>query len=156
MFPEHGITVSLCDSFSSEDDLVQARVTLDETLTIPPFSMLETIAHIHGKVRGQAGLLQECKTKQLPVRIANGLVCTSSSQVPVRLLNPSSDCVVIYRGTKIATVEEVEPKPSAAISAVQEKDVSRRKRQALNEMVMECASDLLVEQKEQLLQVLLE
>ena len=57
---------SLCES-SPDPNLVQARVTLDETLTIPPFSILETTARINGIVRGQMWLLQECKTKQLPV-----------------------------------------------------------------------------------------
>ena len=89
-FPERGVTVSLCES-SPDPDLVQARVTLDETLTIPPFSVLETTARVNGKVQGQTWLLQECKTKQLPVRVANGLVKSACDQVPVRLLNPSPD-----------------------------------------------------------------
>ena len=144
VFPERDITVSLCDSSSSGSDLVQARVTLDETLTIPPFSMLETFGRVSGNVRGQAWLLQECKTKQLPVKVANGLVSTSSSQVPVRLLNPSPDRVTVYKGTKIATVEEVKQKPCTTISAVQEREVSQTKRQALSRMVKECASDLTV------------
>ena len=72
-FPEHGVTVSLCEP-SLDPDLVQARVTLDEMLTILPFSMLETTAKVNGKVRGQTWVLQECKTKQLPVKVASGLV----------------------------------------------------------------------------------
>ena len=82
-FPERGVAVFLCDP-SPDPDLFQARVTLDETLTVPPFSMLETMARIHGKVRGQTWLLQECKTKELPVKIANGLLSSVCDQVPVR------------------------------------------------------------------------
>ena len=114
IFPEQGVAVSLCDS-SPVYDLVQARVTLEETLTIPPFSMLEAMARVNGKVRGQTWLLQECKTKQLPVKIANGLVSSGCDQVPVRLLNPSPERRVVYKGTNIATVEEIDGKPHQAV-----------------------------------------
>ena len=156
-FPERGVTVSLCES-SPDPDLVQARVTLDETLTIPPFSVLETTARVNGKVRGQTWLLQEWKTKQLPVRVANGLVKSACDQVPVRLLNPSPDSKVVYKGTKIATVEEIDDKPHGAVLAVQpeNKGVSSLKRQMLGTMVEECASNLAVDQKELLFQLLLE
>ena len=44
----------------------------------------------------------------MPVKIANGLDKSACDQVPVRLLNLSSDCKVLYKGTKIATVEEID------------------------------------------------
>ena len=65
--------------------------------------MLETTARVNGKVQGQTWLLEECKTKQLPVRLAYGLVKSACDQVPVRLLNPSPDSKVVYKGTKIAS-----------------------------------------------------
>ena len=156
-FPERGVAVSLFDS-SPDPELLQARVTIDETLTIPPFSMLETMARVNGKVRGQTWLLQECRTKQLPVKIANGLVNSTCDQVPVRVLNPSPDSQVVYKGTKIATVEGVDDEPRQTILAVQPeaREVSRTKRHALSKMVEKCASDLGAEQKEQLLQLLIE
>ena len=117
-FPECGVTVSLCEA-SPDPDLVQARVTLDETLTIPLFSMLETTARVNGKVWGQTWLLQECKTKQFPMKVANGLVKSACDQVVVRLLNPSPDSKVVYKGTKIATMEETEEKPHGVVLAVQ-------------------------------------
>ena len=55
--------------------------------------------------------MQECRTKQLPVKIANGLVSSVCDQVPVRLLNQSTDCIVVYKGTKIAPVEEIDQIP---------------------------------------------
>ena len=77
--------------------------------------MLEAMARVNGKVRGQTWLLQECKTKQLPVKIANGLVSSGCDQVPVRLLNPSPERRVVYKGTNIATVEEIDGKPHQAV-----------------------------------------
>ena len=102
----------------------------------------------------QMWLLQECKTKQLSVRVANGLVKSACDQVPVRLLNPSSDSKVVYKGTKIAIVEEIDDKPHGAVLAVQpdNKGVSSLKRKMLGTMVEECASNLAVNQKEQLFQ----
>ena len=100
-------------------DLIQARVTLQETVRILPFSVMETLAKVNGRVRGLTWLLQECKSKQLPVRVANGLVSTTCTQVLVRLLNPSLDLRVVYKGTKVATMEEIEEKPLAPVQAVQ-------------------------------------
>ena len=156
-FPEHGVTVSLCES-SPDHELIQARKTLDKTCTIPPFSMLETTVRVNGKVWGQMWLLQECKTKQLPVKVANGLVKSACDQVPVRLLNPCPDNQVVYKGTKIPTVEEIEGKPHGAVLAVQSenKGASPWKRRVLGKMVEECAGNLTVDQKEQLSQLLLE
>ena len=96
--------------------------------------------------------------KQLPVKIANGLVNSTCDQVPVRVLNPSPDSRVVYKGTKIATVEGVNDEPRQPILAVQPeaREVSRTKRQALSKMMEKCASDLGAEQKEQLLQLLIE
>ena len=64
----------------------------------------------------------------------------------------------MYKGTKIATVEGVDDEPHQAVLAVQPqaKGVSCTKRQALSKMVEKCASDLGAEQKEQLLQLLIE
>jgi hypothetical protein len=102
-------------------------------------------------------LVQECMTKQLPVKIANGLVGSTCDQVPVRLLNPSPDSRVVYKGTKVATVEGIDDEPCQAVLAVQpeERGVSRSKRQTLSKME-KCASDLGVEQREQLLQLRIE
>ena len=64
----------------------------------------------------------------------------------------------MYKGTKIATVEEIDDKPHGAVLAVQPENegVSSLKRQMLGTMVEECASNLAVDQKEQLFQLLLE
>ena len=74
----------------------------------------------------------------------NGLVSSTCDQVPVRLLNPSPDSQVVYKGTKIATVEGIDDKPRQAILAVQPdaRGVSRTKRKTLSKMVEKCASDL--------------
>ena len=156
-FPEWGVVVSLCDS-SPDPDLIQARVTIDKTWIIPPFSMLATMTmtRVNGKVQGQTWLLQECTTKQLPVKISNGLVSSTCDEVPVRLLNPSPDSWMVYKGTKITIVEGIDDKRHQTVLAVQPdaRGVSRIKWQTLSKMVEKCVSDLGAEQKERLLQLL--
>ena len=119
---------------------------------------METLAKVNGRVCGCTWLLQECKSKQLPVKVANGLVSTTRTQVPVRLLNPSPDVRVVYKGTKVATVEEIEETLPALVQAVQTEvtEVSYARRQTLNKMVESCASDLTEVEKERFLQLLLE
>ena len=116
------------------------------------------MARVNGKVQCQTWLLQECRTKQSPIKIANGLVRSTSDQVPVRFLNLSVDSQVVYKGTKIAAVDGIDDKIRQAILAVQPnaRGISRTKRQTLSKMVEECASDLGAEQKKQLLQLLIE
>ena len=98
------------------------------------------------------------QNEAVAVKIANGPVNSTCDQVPVRLLNPSPDSRVVYKGTKIAMVEGVDDEPHQAVLAMQPKvrGVSCTKRQALSKMVEKCASDLGAEQKEQLLQLLIE
>ena len=61
----------------------------------------------------------------------------------------------MYKVTKIATVK-INEKPHGAILAVQpeNKSVSPLKRQVLCQMVEKCTSDLAVDQKKQLFQLL--
>ena len=54
-------------------------------------------------------LLEECKSKNLPVRVTRALVNPVTPTVPVRLLNLSSDTTTVFKGTKVATVEECNP-----------------------------------------------
>ena len=52
----------------------------------------------------------------MSIRVAHGLVHVRRGEVPVRLLNPSTEPIVIHKGTQIATMEQVHP---AELSSVQ-------------------------------------
>ena len=58
-------------------------------------------------------LLEECKLKNLPVRVIRALVNPVTMTVPVRLLNLSLDTTTVFKGTKVATVEECDTAPSS-------------------------------------------
>jgi len=151
-FPNRGISVSLRDS-SLEPHIIQARVTLEETLSIPPFSEMEVMARVNGEVHEGTWLLEECKSRNLPVRVARALVNPVATTVPVRLLNLSSDMTVVFKGTKVATVEEYNTVPIGAMNvttAGEEKKrpmVTESKRQMLKEMAEMSADDLSRDQK---------
>jgi len=63
-FPNRGISVSLRDS-SLEPHIIQARVTLEETLSIPPFSEMEDMARVNGEVHEGTWLLEELHSQLL-------------------------------------------------------------------------------------------
>ena len=85
IFPEHGVSVSLCDS-STDPDLVLGQAILDEAIRIPPFSVMDVVA----QVRGKAWTIQENKLKQLLVKVANGLVSSTNPQVPCEVAESES------------------------------------------------------------------
>ena len=160
-FPDKGISVSLQDS-SLEPHIVQARVTLEETLRIPPFSEMEVMAKVDGEIHEGTWLLEECKSRNLPVRVARALVSPVTTTVPVRLLNLSSDTTVVFKGTKVATVEEYDSVPigvtnwTTTAEGKKKPVVSESKRQMLEKMAEKCADDLNDGQREQFSQLLLE
>ena len=53
-FPHRGVSITLQDS-SAEPHIVQARVTLEETLSVPPFSEIEVMARVGEDFRKEPG-----------------------------------------------------------------------------------------------------
>ena len=152
-FPNRGVSISLQDP-SSQPHIIQARVTLEETLSIPPFSEMEVMAKVSEGLHQGTWLLEECKSKNLPVRVARALVNPITRTMPVRLLNLSSDTTTVFKGTKVATVEECDTAPiirAMSVSTAAEKipRVSESKRQLLEQMINWCAADLEKDHKEQ-------
>ena len=85
-------------------------------------------------------LVEECKLKNLPVRVARALVNPVATTVPDRLLNLSSDTATVFKGTKLATVEECNRTPiirAMSVNATVEKvpRISESKQQMLEKMV---------------------
>ena len=50
-------------------------------------------------------------TTRMPIRVAHGLVHVRRGEVPVRLLNPSAEPIIIHKGTQIATMEGSASRP---------------------------------------------
>ena len=79
------------------------------------------------------------------------------TQVPVRLLNPRAEPLMVYAGTELATLEEVEARVESvcAVSGGGPATVSEEKREMLWKLVEESDSELSGEEKELFLHLLL-
>ena len=106
-FTTRGVAIAIQNS-SPEPVIVQARVTLTETVQIPAFSEKEVVAKIDKPLREGVWLLEGDQSGRLPVSVANALVNPVPLYVPVRLLNAQRESVVVFKGTKIGVVEEMD------------------------------------------------
>ena len=97
--------------------IIQARVTLEETVRIPALSEREVTARIDKPLREGVWLLEGDQTGRLPVSIANALINPGSPCVPVRMTNTQSESVVVFKGTKMKVVEETERAQERALKS---------------------------------------
>ena len=79
-----------------------------ETQVIPPCSELEVMALIPTSCMGKLYILEDKQAKHTAM-VARALVTPTTVTLPVRLLNPHSESTTIYKGCKLATLEEVDP-----------------------------------------------
>ena len=76
------------------------RVRAEKTTEIPPCSMMEVIGCLDEPVEpGTAWLLEETTEKRAPTAVARALVQPMNTRVPVRLLNPRAEpLIILLRG----------------------------------------------------------
>ena len=98
------------------------NVVMAETRTIPPYSELEVLAVIPNTSLGKLGVIESTHTKTA-VMAARALIDSAAETFPVKLLNPCSELTTVYKGTKIATFEEVS-EIDASIAAVRPSEQS--------------------------------
>ena len=157
-FINRGVAITL-NRASMEPVIIQARVTLGETVRIPSHSEKDVVARIDKPVKAGTWLLEGDKSGRLLVSIANTLVSATSPYVHVRMLNTHSDSIMLVKGTKIGAAEEVtESVTVAAVGATQDEctPVSERQCKMLWETVESSGEDeLTAEQKEQFYALLL-
>ena len=97
-------------------------VSLVDTVRIPPACELEVLACVHNQndsvcpLPVQPCILEQIRTKHLPVGVARALVIPSPKGFPVRLINPSSDSVVLHKHTSVATIEPIVGTPICPVS----------------------------------------
>ena len=94
------------DDVSSEPVIVQARVTLDETVHIPTFSEKEVPVKIDKPLRDGVWVLEGDRSGRLLVSVANALVRTAFPYILVCMINTQCTSVVAFKGTKVGVVEE--------------------------------------------------
>ena len=81
-------------------------VSMPDTVRVPPNSEIEVIAAVQGHMCAGPVLLEEGKKRlAAAVAVARAVVEPRDGQVPVRLLNPRNETVVLHKNTEIATLE---------------------------------------------------
>eukprot|EP00731_Ephydatia_muelleri_P035547 Em0135g2a len=116
--------------------------------------------------RAASGKLQSLSGKSLPrhksatcngVMVANAVVSPSSNVVPVRILNPRDEMVVLKKGTQIASMELLEQDPVINISTVMKNaEVSLECQNILWDLVSKVGSHISESEREQLYSLLVE
>ena len=79
-----------------------------DTQVIPPCSELEVMALVPTSCMGKPYILETKQAKHTAL-VARALVTPTTVTLPVRLLNPYSESTTIFKGCKLATLEEVDP-----------------------------------------------
>ena len=108
--------------FADRNMKLPLNVTLNEAaahvtaLHLPPSSEIEVMAKVQERIPATSTWIVEgAVTTRMPIRVAHGLVHVRRGEVPVRLLNPSTEPIVIHKGTQIATMEQVHPAELSSI-----------------------------------------
>ena len=134
------------------------RVRAEKTTEIPPCSMMEVIGCLDEPVEpGIAWLLEEMTEKRAPTAVARALVQPMNTRVPVRLLNPRAEPLMVYAGMELATLEEAET-PVESVNAVSNGDplaVGEEKREMLWRFAEQSGPELSGEEKEMFFHLLL-
>eukprot|EP00731_Ephydatia_muelleri_P034748 Em0075g1a len=126
----------------------RVNVSLLETVTIPPFSEVETLANTElGEGDGGIWLLEGLEHPNLSVLVAAAVVSPLQEDalcsVPIRMVNPLSTEVVVHKGTKIAKLEKMDEWMLAPIqltetAAEEIPEVPMHKQDVLHEMAEQC------------------
>jgi len=166
-----GKAVPLCGGTrrsNNTEPLSLASVVTPNNLQIPPLSEVEIIAPTSLKQADESpsscAFLVETVNNRPPIVVANAIVaprveCSQELVVPIRLLNPSSKTVTIYKGTKIAHISPLmESELILNVNPSQPNevhDVSPAAQEALWQLVENSGEVLDSQQQRQLYQLLL-
>ena len=98
-----GITLPLRQCTQSPTSLGQVKVKVQRNISVPAYSELEVMAHLEVPVQpGLTWTLENNLKKPVTVIAARALVCPKSKQVPVRLIDTTSEPALIYAGKEVA------------------------------------------------------
>eukprot|EP00731_Ephydatia_muelleri_P015777 Em0009g201a len=162
-----GVSIQLqhhADSSNSSDMLAnEVSVSLIETVKIPAYSEIQTMAYTSSTCKGV--WLVEGSRPDIPIIVAGAVVTPSIGEplgsIPVLMCNPLPTETVVHKGTRIARATRLQDESLLAPvtdAMSQEKKipkVSESKSKLLWEMVQNCAADLSKEEMEMLYHVLM-
>ena len=123
-FPNHGVSSPLIHS-NSKYVLPPTGVFIVETVRIPAFCELEVMATTQTSVSECNWILKGEQRDKVLVVAACAVVSPVNRTLPVRLLNPTMESVVVYKGTRIACLEALDESDvidSASVAVVHQSE----------------------------------
>eukprot|EP00731_Ephydatia_muelleri_P014191 Em0007g1501a len=161
-FPSRRLSLKLLPQGSSKTEKnknIAVGLILTQKVTIPPASEMEVMAALEDTTsRKGTWIVEGNRAGRYGVMVARSVVCPTSQAVPVRLLNPREESVVVRKGVQIARMEQLDdmcvgnvlPAPTSPSEA------SPKDRDMLWDMVCKVGNHVSSAEKEKLYYVLLE
>ena len=159
-FPKQGkfLTLSSSQEARSKHSPTQIGLVLTQKLVLPARSVKEIMASLLDKMvgDGRSWIVSREPSDRMGVLVAHALVCPANNAVPLHVLNPREEPVIVPKGTRIATLEPLEQETPDdviqvhAVSATGNKSLSSSEEGVLWEMVSTVVSGVTESQKEQL------
>ena len=88
--------------------LNQVEIAARETFTIGAMSEMETMGEMQSDCEG-TWITEAKQPRRTQVVVARAIVTPQGGRVPMRLLNPKSEPLTIYKGTRLAIAEPIDP-----------------------------------------------
>ena len=142
----------------SQKPAVVAKVSLDQAVSLPPYSECELMVKVPVHSSNSSTWLVESVSEKRSVDVARALVVPTEGKIPIRLLNSRSEPLELARGKTIATMESIPDQPLGdSVSAVGNKPgATHERQQRLWEMVLDTGTKLTDEERQQMYCVLVE
>ena len=137
-----GCTIQLDSPTSTHLCPVNQQVHISNTVEVPPYSMMETLAYFKVPVEG-VWLVEEARDQSLRVAVSRAIVKPSSTTIPVCVMNMSDEPATLYSDTVIATIQHVDP-PAEVGEVVSggTPEVGDDKQRMLQQLAEGCCSEL--------------
>eukprot|EP00731_Ephydatia_muelleri_P038701 Em0868g1a len=117
-FPSQKLSIPFLSKTTAEQGVATVGLVLKEKTVVPAGSEMEVMVKIAGPVTNGTWFVGHKSATCNGVMVANAVVSPSSNVVPVRILNPRDEMVVLKKGTQIASMELLEQDPVINISTV--------------------------------------
>ena len=156
-FPSQKLSIPFLSKTTTEQGVATVGLVLKEKTVVPAGSEMEVMVKIAGPVTNGTWFVGHKSATCNGVMVANAVVSPSSNVVPVRILNPRDEMVVLKKGTQIASMELLEQDPVINISTVMKNaKVSLECQNILWDLVSKVGSHISESEREQLYSLLVE
>ena len=156
-FPSQKLSIPFLSKTTTEQGVATVGLVLKEKTVVPAGSEMEVMVKIAGPVTNGTWFVGHKSATCNGVMVANAVVSPSSNVVPVRILNPRDEMVVLKKGIQIASMELLEQDPVINISTVMKNaEVSLECQNILWDLVSKVGSHISESEREQLYSLLVE